>query len=396
MKIKKNGVLAFLVSLNAFLLTSTLYSNIDFIVYITFAILFFTLIFLGSFRSINKAQLVFLSLLVSFVLSLLASIDINASIIPTIFFMFLIFYSISLSRSIETLDDIERFMFYALMGFILFNIRNLTAPSSTLRFVGVVGQPNALGLVSATSLVLGISYLYLFSSYRNTSKFVSLSVILSSSILVVLAGSRGAIVAVLTAFSYLILKNIKYNIKITFGLIISFILLINIFQQQIVESPLYSRVLAIPAAIGLDAPNTDIDIKYRSASDDIRVDIANTAIKGFLDKPILGNGLNTFQYYSDFVYTHSTVLEVLFTLGLFGSFIFLFIIFLSLKVKSKGEDVLLDRFFVIKNFILIYYIVTALSIPNFQNKSQIIIYVFIIYVVEILYKNYKNKSLNKF
>ncbi|WP_199507184.1 MULTISPECIES: O-antigen ligase family protein [unclassified Psychrobacter] len=393
MKIKKKGVLAFLVSLNAFLLTSTLYSNIDFIVYITFAILFFTLILLGRFRSINKAQLIFLSLLVSFVLSLLASIDISSSIIPTIFFIFLIFYSISLSRSIETLDDIERFMFYALMGFILFNIRNLTAPSSTLRFVGVVGQPNALGLVSATSLVLGISYLYLFSNYRNISKFVALSVILSSSILVVLAGSRGAIVAVLTAFSYLILKNIKYNIKITLGLIISFILLINIFQQQIVESPLYSRVLAIPAAIGLEAPNTDIDIKYRSASDDIRIDIANTAIKGFLDKPILGNGLNTFQYYSDFVYTHSTVLEVLFTLGLFGGFIFLFIIFLSLKVKSKGEDVLLDRFFVIKNFILIYYIVTALSIPNFQNKSQIIIYVFIIYVVEILYKN---KSLNKF
>lgn len=389
MRITKSKLLIILASINAFILTSTLYSSIDFVVYITFAIHFSILIFIGEFNKLRKTEFNFSLFLICILLSLVGSIDLSASLTPSFYIFYIMMFSLVLSKSITNIVDVERFLYFAMLGLIVFNLRNfLFSQDSQYRFEGVAGQSNALGLISGTGLMLGIAYLALFNSkYTSYTKITSITLILTSLILVILSGSRGAIVSVLLASIYFLARNFKYNFKIVVSLIVSLLMIIVFYWNKIIQLPIYSRILAIPSALGLENYGPEIDRKYKSAGDDIRLDIAESALEGFYDRPVFGNGLNTFNYYSDFNYTHSTHLEILFTLGLFGTVYFYILLLSAFRATNNTKSYYYTKLTTTKDTIIVYFILAGISIPNYQNKSQVIIYAFLIISVNLISKN---------
>lgn len=378
MKINKNNTISNIACLSIFILISTLYSSLDILAYIAFFLLFFIIFATGKFKSITRIEAIFFGLILSTIFSLLGSIDLRLSLIPSIYFLFIISFSIIISKSVDYIADFEKILFFSLLGFIVLNLRSFSGDFTGARFSGVAGQPNALGLISGTGFVISMSYLYLFAQSRKLSKPIAVVAILTSLFLIVSSGSRGAVISILAALLYLFLKNIKSNLKVIVLISIFLISIIIIFYDKIVELPLYYRLLALPSALGLNLGENNIEAEFGSATDDTRIDIASTAFEAFLGKPVFGNGLNTFSYFSEYVYTHNSYLEILFSQGIFGSLVYGLFILYSLMVASKSKCDFYKKLVRAKNFMVIYFIFAGISIPNFQNKSQIVIYLFVL------------------
>lgn len=393
MKINKNDINNNIACLSVFILISTLYSGLDAIAYGAFTLLFLTLILLGSITSMTRAEVVFSLLILSTIFSLLTSIDFELSLLPSVYFLFVLLASVAISKSVNSLHSFEKLLFASLLGFIIFNLRNFSEDFSSLRFSGVVGQPNGLGLISGTGFTISTIYMYLFPKSRKIYKLVSLIVILTSFFLVISSGSRGALVSILIPLMYLFIKSIKNNFKTIIVLSISLFFVLNIFHDKLIQLPIYNRLLALPMALGWNIVNNNIDAEFATAADDTRVNLANIAFEAFLDKPIFGNGANTFSYFSEYVYTHNTYLEIIFSQGLVGTLAYTGFLIIILIKKPKYKNQLSVRMNKSKNFVLIYFILAGFSLPNFQNKSQIIIYSFLLITISLIL--YEDRKLNR-
>lgn len=399
MKISKNNTINNFACLSIFILISTLYSKLDILAYIAFFLLFSIVLATGKFKSINRIEAIFSALILSTIFSLLTSIDLSLSLIPSIYFLFIIIFSLTLGKSVKCIVDFEKILFFSVLGFVALNLRSFFGDFSSIRFSGVAGQPNALGLISGTGFVISVAYLYLFAQSRKLSKLMAILAILTSLFLIISSGSRGAIISILAALLYLFLKNVRNNFKAIVLISVLLTTIIVIFYDKIVELPLYSRLLAVPSALGLNLGGNNIEAEFANAADDTRIDIANIAFGAFLNRPVFGNGINTFSYFSEFVYTHNSYLEILFSQGVLGSLFYGLFILYSLIVASKSKCDFYKKLVRAKKFVVIYFILAGFSIPNFQNKSQIVIYLFILISMFLvahdnIFENKANRNLS--
>lgn len=403
MKISKTKFLSYLTYLNIFLLISTFYSVYEPIVYVVSIVLISLTIAFGRFKIIGNNSVILILLIFSVLLSLLLSIDFKQSLIPSIYLCYLFFIAIVMAENIQNIVLLERFIFYTILGFLIFNFRNFFADFSDIRFSGVTGQPNALGLVAGTGVAITILYLYICNNIGYFQKIITFSVLFSGMYLVLISGSRGAFISLIVAIIYLSLKNFIKNIKFILIICMAGIIAYNVFYETINQSPIYNRLLALPSAVGFNLPSANVERDYEAAADDTRLNIADQAIEGFLAHPIWGNGISTFSHYSDFVYTHNSYLEIFYSLGIIGGFLYVLFLFkfLFIKITYEKSDLLIKKLVKGKNFIIIYFIIAGFSIPNFQNKSQIAIYTILLIMVVLIKKKFYfsndytyNKNLN--
>jgi|26BtaG_2_1085354.scaffolds.fasta_scaffold03053_6 O-antigen ligase len=392
MKINKNNTVNNIACLSIFILISTLYSSLDILAYIAFFLLFSVILATGKFKSINRIEVIFSALILSTMFSLIGSIDLSLSLVPSIYFLFIIIFSLTLGKSAVCIVDFEKILFFSVLGFIVLNLRSLFGDFTNVRFSGVAGQPNALGLISGTGFVISVAYLYLFAQSRRLSKPMAVLAISTSLFLIISSGSRGAIISILVALLYLFLKNVRNNFKAIVSISVLLTTILVVFYDKIIELPLYSRLLAVPSALGLNLGGNNIEAEFANATDDTRIDIASTAFGAFLSSPIFGNGINTFSYFSEFVYTHNSYLEILFSQGLFGIILYGSFILYSLMDRSKNEKVFFKKLVRSKKFVIIYFIFAGFSIPNFQNKSQIVVYSFILISILVSLQKTRNTS----
>lgn len=392
MKINKNNTVNNIACLSIFILISTLYSSLDILAYIAFFLLFSVILATGKFKSINRIEVIFSALILSTMFSLIGSIDLSLSLVPSIYFLFIIIFSLTLGKSAVCIVDFEKILFFSVLGFIVLNLRSLFGDFTNVRFSGVAGQPNALGLISGTGFVISVAYLYLFAQSRRLSKPMAVLAISTSLFLIVSSGSRGAIISILVALLYLFLKNVRNNFKAIVSISVLLTTILVVFYDKIIELPLYSRLLAVPSALGLNLGGNNIEAEFANATDDTRIDIASTAFGAFLSSPIFGNGINTFSYFSEFVYTHNSYLEILFSQGLFGIIFYGSFLLYSLMDRSKNEKVFFKKLVRSKKFVIIYFIFAGFSIPNFQNKSQIVVYSFILISILVSLQKTRNTS----
>lgn len=392
MKINKNNTVNNIACLSIFILISTLYSSLDILAYIAFFLLFSVILATGKFKSINRIEVIFSALILSTMFSLIGSIDLSLSLVPSIYFLFIILFSLTLGKSAVCIVDFEKILFFSVLGFIVLNLRSLFGDFTNVRFSGVAGQPNALGLISGTGFVISVAYLYLFAQSRRLSKPMAVLAISTSLFLIISSGSRGAIISILVALLYLFLKNVRNNFKAIVSISVLLTTILVVFYDKIIELPLYSRLLAVPSALGLNLGGNNIEAEFANATDDTRIDIASTAFGAFLSSPIFGNGINTFSYFSEFVYTHNSYLEILFSQGLFGIIFYGTFILYSLMDRSKNEKVFFKKLVRSKKFVIIYFIFAGFSIPNFQNKSQIVVYSFILISILVSLQKTRNTS----
>ena len=372
-----------------FFLISSVYSAIN-IIFFPVVIFLFVLICVSSIKIRFNIPLVFyIYFILLLYFSLSWTMSLSNSLIQTVFIS-LIYLSILTFYFIlsNEISKVEKFIFIIVLGSIVVNFRNLLLffnDFSGLRFGGVTEQPNALALMSSTFLVLSILYLYLYKPSPIKKILVFISLLLSAFFLIK-SGSRGGVIS---SFLFVFMLYFSFN-KILNLKFISFlfltIFLISYNFNYILEQPFFQRILLLPQALGLDffnyVPTTN---EYRFAADDTRVVLADIAINKYLENPLTGYGINSFGYFSEYNYTHNNFLEILFSLGFLGIFIFYFpllmIFFHTFFIKENS----VKAYIKVLRALIIYYLISGMSIPNFQSKIQLFIIVLILCFYGIIF-----------
>jgi len=328
-------------------------------------------------------------------LSLFLSIDFSQSLVPSLYLILILFNSVLLGKSITSTSELRRLIFFCCAAFLLIGVRNIFAPNEGIfRAGGIAGQPNALGLLSGTGVIISSIYIFLFSSSSSKlAKIIAFTSIGINLYWLLQSASRGAIISAILTIIYLIFSRHSLSKRI-FLIIAAFgIALILLNMRAIQEAPAVQRMLSLPAAVGLDLHLPSIASEdFRAASDDIRLDLVKQAFKGFLDSPWLGNGAGVFSHYSSFVYTHTTYLEILFSYGLCGISLFFWFLYTGLhshRMPKLSEPKLLNTYKILnsaKLALIIFFLLSGISIPNFQSKTQIPLYMLIIAITNINFR----------
>lgn len=340
---------------------------------------------------LNIPVLFYIYFIFMLLLSLFWTVNFNNSFIHTIF-VCLICVTIILFYFIinDSLEKIEKFIYTIVIASILVNFRNfyfLVNDGINLRFGGVADHPNGLALMSSTFAVINIVYLLLYKVSLNKKIIILFSLLLSLFFLII-SGSRGSIISFvifvfLACFSFSRIMNFKF---ILISILTIFFTILNI--SYIIEQPFVQRIILLPQALGIDVfEYTPISNEYRFAAEDSRIVLANIAITKFLENPLTGYGINSFRYFSEYNYTHNNFLEILFSLGFFGVILFylpLVIIFLHTFTLKNSS---IDKYIKVLRALIVYYIISGMSIPNFQSKVQLFIVVLILCFYSFIIKN---------
>lgn len=331
-------------------------------------------------RSVPKNVMPLVFFCISIILSMLVSIDFNQSLIPSIYLVFLFAISVLVSVILKTKHDLLFFLRVAFWGLAILAIRNfLELDSSSMRFGGIADQPNALAVIASSSIIILHIFLELCHP-RKTLFFISIILIIMNIVFLYLAASRGAIISLLFAyFGYLWFRKEGRLRRVI--LLSGLSLLLSFLFWPIIESSLfYERLVSLPSALGFDYNFND---SASTGESDVRVYLSNIAIEAFLQRPILGNGASTFIYFTSYVYSHSSHLEVLFAFGLAGAIpYFYFLIknlFSSIRYRKKQPQLSSILFLLVTFFLLLGF-----SIPNFQAKISIVFYILMLVIPRFL------------
>lgn len=363
-----------LIFLSLFLIVSTMYSPIDSI--------YFLCILIGALIFFNKSCKSFFDIPSLFYLyfsiwilgSLIWTFSFSNSLKGTIF-LFVSYVGVVFFYSIVKGDEfsLRRILYFLTVGSLIVNLRNIyyyfVNNDGSLRFSGIAEQPNSLGLLSSTLSIIILIYIKIYSKEFNYREkiIVYLSIFLCL-IFLLLSGSRGSLLSVLIPCLYMYINykklfNIKYSLYLVFLSSIFYI-----FWEEIYKLTFFQRILLLPQALGVNIfSNLDVSEEFSAASDDSRLDIFNLVVSAFQQSPFFGHGVGSFKYFSDYVYAHNSFLEILFSMGVVGVFLYyfpLFFIFYKsyLFRKNKYTESIKALF--------LFLIISGISIPSFQSKAH--------------------------
>jgi hypothetical protein len=163
-------------------------------------------------------------------------------------------------------------------------------------------------------------------------------------------GMRGTILCVIIAFFLAFyFGNGRKKITISKFIFAIFIILILMLYKIILDG------------LQLFLSNHNLSIyaldKFLRLSGNIsngRYDIWFTCFKGFLNSPIWGNGLDSFKYYTGFIYPHNFLLQIMFEGG-----VLILSIFLAFTIKGTRYVLNIDK----KEIKFTYIFVFSVSVP---------------------------------
>jgi len=374
---------------SVFFLVSTLYSSINIVFFPLIFILFFLLCFSSIKIKVNIPILIYILFMIFTCMSLIWTINFYNSLVQT-FFIFFICLSILIFYWYLKEDNkkVEKFIFFIILASFLINLRNLIilflGGLDFVRFGGVAEQSNALALLSSTFCIISVTYLYMYECNIFRRNIVYLSLFISLFFLVI-SGSRGGVISFLIFLIILYFSKFSNFLNLKFLAIISLLFFIFIFNfSYISQLPFFQRLLLLPQALGFEFFDYEYDASLRMAADDTRINLADIALAKFSEKPLLGYGIYSFGYFSEFSYTHNNFLEIIFSLGVFGILLFYFPFLYILLKTFLIKDKLLDKYKMILRALIIYYFVSGMSLPNFSSKIQLFVVVIIFSYYSIL------------
>ena len=98
-------------------------------------------------------------------LSAFQSIDVQRSLLASLYISYIIIISLLVSCSVRSISSFKTVMTYMVCALIVLTLRNVEMLFAfTGRFNGIVEQPNALGFLAGTSAILIFIYTSVFSS----------------------------------------------------------------------------------------------------------------------------------------------------------------------------------------------------------------------------------------
>ncbi len=194
------------------------------------------------------------------------------------------------------------------------------------------------GLIAMLPTFIG---LHMYRNLFNINKFLCIELI--SFIELVIFANKGAIISAILFIAIVKIINFKY-IRYKLIKIISYIFIVLLILLNLEKILIMLQSLAIK--YGFSSYSLNTLLAYLEIGNNIslnsRVELWENAYKMFCEKPILGNGVGSYQ--SNFgIYTHNIFLDVLVFYGFIGFFILFYFIFKSLK-KINTSDIYFKYF----------------------------------------------------
>ena len=177
-------------------------------------------------------------------------------------------------------------------------------------------------------VIVGLIHFIYFRKESNVIDRILYVISLVFSVSLIRMSYRGAVVALVVAVVFAMYYQKKRTSVKNQLLFISVALVIAIclvYYREILSGLSY-----LLNSIGVRVAFIDKSV-YLLASqrtDHGRIEIYNQAFKGFLNSPVIGHGMATFQYYTEYPFPHNFLLEFLFDGG-FLLFIPIMYIFIS-------------------------------------------------------------------
>lgn len=382
-----------------FILVATLYSPFNIIFFPLVTILVVLFIFSEKKLKINIPIATYFLFIIFLLTSLLWTIDLYNSFTQTLF-IGLLFISLIIFRQYIGSDfqKIEKFLFILILAGSILSLRNLfdfILNKDGMRFGGIVEQSNGLALLCSSLSVFSLVHLYLFS-FNKTKMIVCYLVLVSSVFYIVVSGSRGGLISLLI-FCFFIFVSFNKVLNIKFILFLSSLILLFYFNfERLSEMVFFQRILLLPQAMGMDLYDVSpVSREFNSAANDIRTELADIAIEKFLENPVLGHGINSFSFFSEYNYTHNNFLEIIFSLGIVGAILFYFpLIYIFIRTFVINSKFI--KFVKVLRALILYYIISGMSLPNFQSKIQLFVLILILSLYAFIEVKQKSIMLNNY
>lgn len=281
----------------------------------------------------------FLLFVVACFISISYSYARNASISRTLRMFELFIMCIAIYQQLDSKDNLDTHIMLYVWAGTLAAIYLMSFSDRTQRIGDVVGDANQIGITFAFAATMA---LYLLKKKKKIIYLLSISVL---TIAILLTGSRAALILIVLS----IISNIYISAfqnrwsflkVIVMTIVIVGILVGGLYMILNVES-LY-RTIGIRVLSFYQITNGKESV-YHETSTFTRMKYMQSAFEWFLQSPIWGHGINSYQAYNrDFVFgvsafSHCDYVELLSALGIIGAVIFFcpFLFFLR-PMFSRG------------------------------------------------------------
>lgn len=347
---------------------------------------------------INKFLVLYFIFTVFAMLSSIYAIDSSTAIQKTITLILIFILMYSLANYIYKKNNVNKILkYFSFSGVISSIYILLTSDLNNLKRYG-----EELGNVNAVGMIIGISTLILISDllFKKKNKYIYIILIILNLTVILMTGSRKAIIFITVCSLFMVLVNAKYSIskkiRTIFLLIIS---IFSIYKVININEMLYQ-------IIGIRIENLIDYLKGSETTDgsiNIRSDMIQYGFKWFLENPLLGYGIDNYRFlYARQLgtfptYSHNNYIELMVGLGSVGTIIFysshvliLVSLFYSLK-KYKGST---DKYETLFIGIIICYLILSTSMVYYYEK-HISILLLMASMLYDLSKKQENNNENK-
>ena len=196
-------------------------------------------------------------------------------------------------------------------------------------------------------ILAGMTHYYLYKTDSTILDKILYIITIVYSCYFVATSYRGALLSMVRLFVLINLFKGKDRLTarraiLIFGLV-SVLILYIIFKNQIIRA-----FVEFLSSISIRIASLDKAFILLSEDNELhgRLDIYNAAFQGIKNSPIIGHGYATFKYYSNYVFPHNFILEILFDLGVpIGVLIIIYIVKCFLEKARSYKKFDLEMFY---------------------------------------------------
>jgi len=342
-----------------------------------------------------------------------------------IYFIFTVFAMVSSIYAIDSSTALQKAITLFLIFILIFSLANYIYKKNNIKkmldyfsFAGVISSiyilfssdlsnikryGEELGNVNSVGIIIGISTLILIYNllFENKNVHINILLILLNLTVILMTGSRKAIIFITVCTFLMIFINSKYDIfkkiKTTFLLIITVYFIYNLIY---INETLYK-------IIGVRLENLIEFLNGNGTSEgsiNVRSDMIKYGFNWFLENPIIGYGIDNYRFlYSRQLgtfptYSHNNYIELMVGLGSIGTILFysshiivLFSLYNNIR-KKKGNVNSYESLFI---GIIFSYLILSTGMVYYYEKHISILLLMGSMLYDLSKKQEKNNDEDK-
>jgi O-antigen ligase len=315
----------------------------------------------------NKFLIIYLLFIIICLISSLYAINQGVALTRVRTLLLLFVLMTSLVNYIDTFEKLRKFMIYFVYSGLIASVYILLTSdfSQATRFAGDLGNLNAIGMI------IGVSSAFCFYFILEEKKYLYFPFLLTMLPVVLLTGSRKALLFILITFIIILISRDLKGLKNKINVLIIIIVIISLSYYLINNVTIFYEIIGrrmenlFDFVLGEDTNEGSINIRSVMIS---------VGIDKFKERPILGYGIDNYKLlFSNYVggeytYSHNNFVELLVGTGILGAFTYYLtniIVLKDLIKTSKNNKKTLSNTFLA---IIIAYLFMSVGLVYYYNK----------------------------